>query len=128
MARLNQNTPSKAPVRSQKKLAGFIAFALLTMIVTTGKNHQIFDPKSEIAQHPAFHRTLGYVYVACVLLGAPLGIAVASRVTPHGWFWAAVIQPLEWMFSTAVALYSIRNGNVADHRRWMIRGYSSTET
>ena len=155
----NAITPSRAvPARSQKKLASFIAFVLLTILVIAGKNHEVFDPKSEIAQHfapamsfliphaifaaiallaalfqfsnrlrakhPAFHRKLGYVYVACVFIGGPLGIAVASRVTPHALFCGAVIQSLGWMFCTAVALYSIRNGNIDDHRRWMIRGYA----
>jgi uncharacterized membrane protein len=43
-----------APVarsRSQSKLVLFVVFILLTVFVTYMKNHQIFDPTSEIAQH-----------------------------------------------------------------------------
>ena len=100
----NAITPSRAvPARSQKKLASFIAFVLLTILVIAGKNHEVFDPKSEIAQHFA---------------------PAMSFLIPHALFCGAVIQSLGWMFCTAVALYSIRNGNIDDHRRWMIRGYA----
>jgi len=153
------SAPSRAvPARSPKKLVGFIAFVLLTLFVVYGKNHEIFNPKSPIAQHfaPAlifliphaifagvalfaalfqfsnrlrakylgFHRKLGYVYVTCVFLGAPVAIFVANRIGPRGLIWATVVQAFGWMTCTGIALYCIRNGNVTDHRRWMIRGYA----
>lgn len=37
--------------RSQKKLAFFVIFGLLTIFVTYMKNARVFDPTSEIAQH-----------------------------------------------------------------------------
>jgi uncharacterized membrane protein YozB (DUF420 family) len=36
---------------------------------------------------------------------------------------ANCMQSLGWMVSTGIALYCIRRGNVALHRRWMIRSY-----
>jgi uncharacterized membrane protein YozB (DUF420 family) len=36
---------------------------------------------------------------------------------------AAVIQSTGWVLTTAIALYCIRNGNVQQHRQWMIRSY-----
>ncbi len=147
-----------ATTRSPKKLIGLTAFALLTIFVTFGKNHEFFNPKSQIAQHfapamnflvphaifagiaifaalfqfstrlrakyPGFHRKLGYVYVTCVFIGAPFGALISTRLTPNGLVPAGIIQAFGWIFCTAVALYCIRNGNVAEHRKWMIRGYA----
>jgi uncharacterized membrane protein YozB (DUF420 family) len=36
---------------------------------------------------------------------------------------AAVTQSTAWILTTAIALYCIRNGNVQQHRQWMIRSY-----
>src|ERR1043166_7840091 len=47
---------SVAPVRaasprSQKKLVFFALFFAVTVFVTYGKNHEVFNPASQIAQH-----------------------------------------------------------------------------
>jgi uncharacterized membrane protein YozB (DUF420 family) len=36
---------------------------------------------------------------------------------------ASGVQSFGWMLTTAIALYCVRHGNVAQHRRWMIRSY-----
>jgi len=36
---------------------------------------------------------------------------------------ASGVQALGWMLCTAIALYCVRTGNIAQHRRWMMRGY-----
>ena len=36
---------------------------------------------------------------------------------------ASAVQSFGWMVTTGIALYCIRSGNVAQHRRWMMRGY-----
>jgi hypothetical protein len=33
------------------------------------------------------------------------------------------MQSLGWVLSTSIALYCVRIGNIALHRRWMIRSY-----
>ncbi len=75
------------------------------------------------AKYPGFHRKLGYVYVTCVFIGAPIAIPLAAAIGNNGLVWASFVQTFGWVVCTAIALYCIRNGNVADHRRWMLRGY-----
>ncbi len=75
------------------------------------------------ARYLRLHRALGYVYVVGVFLGAPLGIPLAAKVDTPSLAAASVVQAFGWMLCTAIALYCVRNGNVAQHRRWMIRGY-----
>jgi len=143
--------------RSQAKLVFFVVFGLVTVFVTYMKNAQIFDPRSEIAQHfaPAkwyllvhafcgalamalgafqfsnrlrarylkLHRTLGYVYVVSVFVAAPFAMPVAMRVDSPSLVAASAVQSFGWMVTTAIALYCVRKGNIAQHRRWMIRSY-----
>lgn len=74
------------------------------------------------ARYLKIHRTLGYVYVVSVFIAAPLAIPMTFRYGPS-LVAASCMQSLGWMLCTAVALYCVRNGNVAQHRRWMIRSY-----
>lgn len=69
------------------------------------------------------HRTLGYIYVFSVMIGAPIAIPLAAKIDTPSLVAASVVQAFGWMACTAIALYCIRNGNVRQHRRWMIRGY-----
>jgi uncharacterized membrane protein len=78
-------------------------------------------------RHVAFHRALGRVYVACVLLGggAALALATASvggTVTHVAFTLLAVL----WMTSTGIAFLHVRAGRLALHRAWMIRSYTLT--
>ncbi len=153
---------ASAPVRairsrSQAKLVFFILFFAVTAFVTYGKNHQIFNPQSDIARHfaPAklylalhavfaslamalgafqfsnrlrarylkVHRVLGYVYVVSVFLAGPFAIPVAMRVDTLSLVAASAVQSFGWMVTTGIALYCVRHGNIAQHRRWMIRSY-----
>jgi uncharacterized membrane protein len=76
------------------------------------------------ARYLRVHRTLGYVYVTSVFISAPFAIAVAMKVAVGLSFVAAnIMQSFGWMVTTAIALYCVRNGNVIQHRRWMIRSY-----
>jgi hypothetical protein len=70
------------------------------------------------------HRMLGYVYVTCVFIGAPLAVVVATKLanTPSR-FAANCMNSVGWVVTTGIALYCIRNTNIVQHRRWMIRSY-----
>jgi hypothetical protein len=61
--------------------------------------------------------------VTCVLIAAPLAIPVAMKIDSLSIVAAAVVQAVGWMITTAIALYCVRNGNIVQHRRWMIRSY-----
>lgn len=75
------------------------------------------------ARYLNVHRVLGYVYVVSVFLAGPLALPIAARIGSPSLVAATVAQSLGWMVTTGIALYCIRSGNVAQHRRWMIRGY-----
>ena len=74
------------------------------------------------ARYLTTHRTLGYVYVVSVFIAAPLAIPMTLRYGPS-LVAASGVQSFGWMLTTAIALYCVRHGNVAQHRRWMIRSY-----
>jgi uncharacterized membrane protein len=69
------------------------------------------------------HRVMGYIYITCVFIGAPIAIPLAMRVATPSLVAASAVQAFGWMLCTGIALYCIRNGNVQKHRQWMIRGY-----
>jgi uncharacterized membrane protein YozB (DUF420 family) len=75
------------------------------------------------AKYLGAHRKLGYAYVFCVFVGAPVAIPLAAKTGTPVLLAATVMQTLGWVVCTAIALYCVRQGNVRDHRRWMIRGY-----
>ncbi len=75
------------------------------------------------ARYLRLHRALGYVYVVGVFVGAPLGIPIAAKVDTPSLAAASAVQAFGWMLCTGIALYCVRSGNIAQHRRWMIRGY-----
>lgn len=75
------------------------------------------------ARYLQVHRVMGYIYVVAVMIGAPIAIPLAAKVATPSLVAASVVQAFGWMSCTAIALYCIRNGNVQQHRRWMVRGY-----
>lgn len=76
------------------------------------------------ARYLKVHRVMGYIYVACVMIGAPIAIPLAARVDTASLVGASVAQAAGWMLCTGIALYAVRTGNIREHRRWMIRGYA----
>jgi hypothetical protein len=60
--------------------------------------------------------------VVSVFIAAPIGIPMTMRLGPS-LVAASSVQSLGWMLTTGIALYCVRQGNIAQHRRWMIRGY-----
>jgi uncharacterized membrane protein len=75
------------------------------------------------ARYLPVHRMLGYVYITSVFISGPLGIPIAKRIDNLSLAAASGVQAFGWMATTAIALYCIRRGNVAQHRRWMLRSY-----
>lgn len=74
------------------------------------------------ARYLKTHRMLGYVYVVSVFIASPLAVPMTMRYGPSLTA-ASCVQGFGWMLTTAIALYCIRHGNIAQHRRWMIRSY-----
>ncbi len=76
------------------------------------------------ARYLQLHRVLGYTYVTSVFISAPFAVIVAFKIPkPVSVIAANCMQSLGWIVCTSIALYCIRTGNIALHRRWMIRSY-----
>jgi Predicted membrane protein (DUF2306) len=84
--------------------------------------------KRLLKTNPRLHRTMGYIYVADVLLiTGPAGLVMGfyangglfSRI-------AFVSLAILWMFFTAMALVKAKQKNFKDHRSYMIRSYALT--
>ncbi|MDT7604346.1 MAG: hypothetical protein QOF61_2343 [Acidobacteriota bacterium] len=69
------------------------------------------------------HRILGRLYVAGVVISAPLAVPVAIILGPPSLVMAATIQSLGWLVTTAIALYCVRLGDIRQHQEWMTRSY-----
>jgi len=75
------------------------------------------------ARYLGVHRVLGYVYVASVFVAAPFAIPLSAKINTPSLTAASSVQTFGWIVTTAIALYCVRNGNIVQHRRWMIRSY-----
>ena len=92
-------------------------FGVLAMLVA------VFQFSNRLrARYLQTHRLLGYIYVGSVFIAAPLAIPMTVRYGPS-LIAASCMQSLGWMLTTAIALFCVRQGNVVQHRRWMIRSY-----
>src|SRR5262249_54083270 len=81
------------------------------------------------AAYPRLHRWLGRTYAALVfgafLVSLFLLPTVATGIPASSAF---LIDGLVWTGCTLLAVIAIRRGNVAAHRRWMLRGYAMALT
>lgn len=76
-------------------------------------------------RHLQWHRVIGRLYAAAVLVGSFTGIALAAgRPGLPG----TSMQAAAWMVCTGVAVVAARNGQTAVHRQWMARSYAVTFT
>jgi uncharacterized membrane protein len=74
-------------------------------------------------RHLQLHRVLGRIYVGCVVISAPVAIAVSLSLPIMTLTMASIIQASGWLLTTATGLYCIRTGRIQQHREWMMRSY-----
>lgn len=80
-----------------------------------------------VRARPRLHRPLGRVFAVGVLAGGTGGLLLAPRayggvVSALGFTGLAVV----WLSTTALGVAAVRRGDVATHRRWMIRAFAVT--
>ena len=76
------------------------------------------------AARPAFHRATGWVYIVAVSITAVMGSYIGTHFGPptivvEEYFHGGLV-----LLSTAMALISILNKNIAAHKIWMMRSYA----
>ncbi len=84
--------------------------------------------KRLLKQNPRLHRTLGYIYVADVLLiTGPAGLIMGFYANGGIFSRIAFISlAVLWIYYTAMALLRAKQKNFKAHRRFMIRSYALT--
>jgi uncharacterized membrane protein len=108
---------SHAPVLWTHALAAGLALGLMPFQFWRGLRNRRRD----------IHRWLGRAYVLAVGLGGVSGLymsfhAMTGPVAGAGFLFLA----LAWLSTTGIALARVRGGDVAGHRRWMIRSAALT--
>ncbi|NMB89284.1 MAG: DUF2306 domain-containing protein [Chloroflexi bacterium] len=79
------------------------------------------------ARRPGVHRWMGRLYLLGILLGGSAGLymsyfAYAGLAASLGFAALSVA----WLFTGGMAYRTIRAGNSAAHRRWMVRNFALT--
>lgn len=78
-------------------------------------------------RYPAVHRWLGRTYLTCVAVSGLAGLYLSPGSDARATFGAGFIAlALVWLYTGTNAYLAIRRGDVAAHRRWMIRNYALT--
>lgn len=76
---------------------------------------------------PAFHRSLGKLYIAAVCISAPVAIYMGtSSLEPASIRFEQIFQGGLWLLSALIAWACIRAGQIALHKPWMMRSYAFT--
>jgi len=78
-------------------------------------------------RYPAVHRTIGRIYMICIVIGSIMAgysaiVSTSGFVAQVGFLLLAVI----WFYSIVQAYWAIRQGHIQLHRIWMIRNYALT--
>ncbi len=75
------------------------------------------------------HRLIGKIYIIAVLLSSITGLIAAYYAT-GGWVAKTGFtgMSIAWFTCTYIAYKAIRNRNIQQHERWMIRSYAVTFT
>jgi uncharacterized membrane protein len=75
------------------------------------------------------HHIVGYIYVTCALIAAPLGAYIQHFNERQGDAPSFTIETMFqggfWMITTCVALAFILKGKIQQHRQWMIRSFGT---
>jgi len=75
------------------------------------------------------HHIVGYIYVVCALIAAPLGAYIQHINERQGDAFSFTIETMFqggfWMLTTCIALAFILKGKVQQHRQWMIRSFGT---
>lgn len=78
-----------------------------------------------LVRHVELHKKLGKVYCTSVFLSGFAGLAMAvwsmGGMRAHLGFGLLAIV---WLVTTGAGLLAIKRGDVASHRRWMVRSYA----
>lgn len=73
-----------------------------------------------------WHRILGKIYVYGILvIGAPTGLIMAFYA--EGGIWSTVaflVMSALWLFTTSMAIIKVKQKNIQEHQKWMIRSYA----
>jgi uncharacterized membrane protein len=78
-------------------------------------------------RHPAVHRWTGRAYVLACLAGGVTGVLAAVATTAGPVAGAGfLLLGLAWIGCTVEAVLRVRAGDVAGHRRWMVRSVALT--
>ena len=81
--------------------------------------------RDALAQKPAVHRAIGWLYMTCVLLSGTAALLMATNsiagIASHLGFG---ILGVLWLGTSVVGLAHVKRGNVVAHRRWMVRSYA----
>jgi uncharacterized membrane protein len=78
-------------------------------------------------ERTALHRTLGKVYISAVCISAPIATYMGtSTLEPVSIRFEQIFQGGLWLLCALVAWASIRSGQMALHKAWMMRSYGFT--
>ena len=75
------------------------------------------------------HRKLGMMYLLSIVIASISATFLAwNTAIKISWSWAISLQGLAvaWMFTISMAFLHIKNKNINDHRKWMMRSYVVT--
>ena len=73
------------------------------------------------------HRFLGRIYLGSILISAPIGLYLALTSNLHFVYATGLsLLAIIWFSTATMGYISIRKGNIAQHREWMIRSYVVT--
>ena len=75
------------------------------------------------SRYLAVHRLFGRIYIGSTFIAAPVAVVVSIVLGDGSLVMASIVQAGGWILCTALALYCVRNGNIQQHRQWMMRGY-----
>ncbi len=107
-------------------LPGYYAHVLVAAVVLLIAIFQVYPPLGMRWRNT--HKLLGKMYVFGILVfSAPGGLIMSMFIDRGSWVtFSFVLQSLLWWMFTFLAFITIRKGNIAAHRAWMLRSVALT--